>query len=304
MFTIPQIIWRLQQTNQKAYSLAFLRVALSSWFLKELLFRWPAFEVLYSNHSFLKVTPSNALYLFRLSPVWLRDHYMMMLYACIALLLLNIVGIGKNIVSLLLFIALTLLYSINDKFSNSGDEMAMLLVFYLSFANTFSHFTLLKQRPLPLPKQKVYNLVSNLALYSILFNLCLSYFMAGLYKTQDPYWQHGTAIHYFLNDWRYSILAGSNHVAAPAILIYILTYSTILFELSFPFWVWFRRSRNVVLLLGLMMHLGIYLFLMIYGMSVIFIIQYALFFSDEEIGPVIKKVKNLMPFKNRKRIEE
>lgn len=291
MFNTGKIIWHLQQKNEKAYYLAFLRVALSIWCLKELLFRWPAFEMLYSNHSFIKVAPASSLYLFRINPSFLREHYMTVIYICIVLLVLNIFGIGRNVVSFLLFLTLRLLNSINDKFGNSGDEMAMLLAFYLSFANTFSHFTLFKQKILPEAKQKIYNLVSNIAAYSIMINLCLVYFMSCVYKAADPLWLNGTAMHYFLNYERHSIFATGKYITMPMILVYALTYGTLLFEFSFPFLVWQKKSRNIVLLTGVIMHSGIYIFLMIYAMSIIFIMQYGLFFSNEEVIACVEKLK-------------
>ena len=293
MINLQQTIERLQQKNDKAYYLAFLRVALCLWFLKELLFRSAVFEILYSNKSFLKISPSLSLRILHLDGLWFREHYQVIVYTCVVLLFLNLFGIGRNIVSFLMFIALTLLYNINTKFANSGDEMSMLLAMYLSFANTFSHFTLFKQ-PVHSPKrEKLHNLITNLAAYSIMLNLCIVYFMAGLYKLQDPFWRNGTAIHYFLNDDRYSILAVNKHVSLPPIVMYLINYGTIAYELAFPFLVWSGRSRNIVLIIGLIMHLGIYLFLMIYGMSVIFIIQYGLFYSNEEIASLFSRIKKL-----------
>ena len=299
MFDIKKIIGHLQQHNQKAYYLAFLRVALSIWYLKELLFRWPALEMLYSGHGLFKLKPSAAISLFHLNPLWLQQHYIMVVYACIFLLLLNIIGIGRNIVSFLVFIALALLQNMNDTFGNGGDWMALLLMFYLSFADTFSHFTLRKQKIYSPEMQRLHNLVSNLASYAIIINLCLVYFMAGLYKAQDPYWLKGTGIYYFLNDDRYSILAANKQLVSPSIWMYVVNYGTVLFEISFPFLVFFKRSRWIALLLGVLMHLGIYFFLMIYGMSVVFILQYGLFFSNEEIISIVEKIKAMLKFKRK-----
>ena len=298
---IKQAVWQLQQRNQKASALAFLRVALCSWYLKELLFRWPALELLYSNNSILKIKASNSFQLFHLDIAFFYEHYLVLVYCCIVLLFLNLFGIGKNILAFILFIALTILYNLNDKFGNSGDEMVLLLFFYLSFANSFSRFTLFKQKQISVDKQHFYNLMSNLAAYSIIFNLCLAYFLAGTFKAQDPYWIKGIGIHYFLNDERFSIFAAGNTLHLPTWLMYLVNYGTIAFELSFPFLVWFRQSRNVVLSLGLMMHLGIYLFLMIYGMSIVFIIQYVLFFTEEELNQFFQKIKLL--FIKRKQLQ-
>ena len=176
--------------------------------------------------------------------------------------------------------------------------MSMLLAFYLCFADTFSQFTLFKQKAYSLPKQKIYNLLSNLAAYAIIGNLCLSYFLAGAYKLQDPYWLRGEGMYYIVNDERFSILAaGGKHIAVPALLVHFFSYGTILFEISFSFFICFRRSRKFLLLLGLLMHLCVYLFLMIYGLSLIFIIQYGLFFSNEEVTSFVEKLKSRIKYK-------
>lgn len=291
MFSIEQTIGKLQQKNDKAYYLAVLRVLVSVWFIKEMLFRLPAFEVLYSNRSFLKLDSTYSLQLFGLNAHFLKEHYLMLVAICMLLLLLNLFGIGRNLVSLLLFIAFTILYHLDNKFANSGDEMSMLLLMYLSFANTFSYFTLFKRKPLSPQKEKVYNLISNLAAYSMMINLCLSYFMAGVFKASDPYWQKGMGIYYFINDDRYSVFAaGGKHVDFPLILSYIFNYGTLLLEFSFPFLVWHKKYRNIIFIVCLLMHFGIYAFLMIYGMTVIFIIQYGMFYSNEEVMMAVQKI--------------
>lgn len=292
MLSIQQMIWRFQQKNEKAYYLGVLRVLVSLWFIKEMIFRWPAFETLYSNHSFLKLDPSRSIEALGLNVYFLKEHYLVLVWICMILLVLNLFGIGRNVVSLLVFLSSTLLYHLDNKFANSGDEMSMLLLFYLSFANTFSYFTLFKRKPLPEPKEKLYNLVSNIAAYSMMVNLCLAYFMAGFFKLMDPYWQKGMGIYYFINDDRYSVFAaGGRHVALPLVLSYLFNYGTLLLELTFPVLVWYKNYRNFIFIVCLLMHLGIYAFLMIYGMTVIFIIQYGLFYSNEEVMATAEKIK-------------
>ncbi len=257
--------------------------------------RWPAFETLYSNHSFLKLDATYSLQAFGFNADLLREHYMVLITFCMLLLVLNIFGIGRNITSFLLFLSFTVLYHLNNKFANSGDEMSMLLLFYLSFANSFSHFTLFKRKPFEPGKEKVYNLVSNIAAYSMMINLCLSYFMAGVFKSLDQYYQNGTGIYYFINDDRYSVFAaGSKHIALPYILSAIIGYGTIALEFCFPFLVWYNKSRNIIFVICLLMHLGIYAFLMIYGMTIIFIIQYGLFYSNEEVMGAVQKIKSFL----------
>ena len=282
----------MQESNEKAFYLAVLRVLVSLWLLKEMIFRWPAFDVLYSNHSFLQLNPTQYFSFFRLNAGFLREHYMVLVSICMCLLVFNLLGIGRNIVSLLLFICFTLLYNFNNMFTNGGDEMSMLLLFYLSFANSFSFFTLFKRKPWLPQTEKVYNLLSNLAAYSIMINLCLIYFIAGMYKLMHPYWQTGTAIYYFANYERFSVFAaGGKFVAVPLLLSNLFTYGTILLELGFPVLAWHKKYRNIIFSLMLVMHLCIYFFLMIYSMTVIFIIQYGLFYSNREVMLAAGKVK-------------
>lgn len=294
MINLQQTISRLQQTNEKGIYLAVLRIAASLWFLKELILRWPALEILYSSKSFLNIPPDPSLSNFGISAVFLKENHMLVIYAALLLLLLNLFGIGRNLTSFLVFIVFALIYNMNNRYTNGGDKMSVILLFYLSFANTFSHLTLFKRKPLADKKEKLYNLLSNLAAYSIIINLCLVYFIAGLAKLMNPLWQHGTAMYYFLNDERFSVFAAGGKTAdLPAALLYIVDYGTILLELAFPFLMLNKKTRNIGLILCFIMHLGIYSFMMIYSMTVMFVIQYGMFYSNEEISGLLKKLKAL-----------
>jgi hypothetical protein len=293
VFNTSPIIWRLQQSNQKAYYLAILRVVISVWLLIELLFRWPAFKVLYSNQSFLDMPP-DGMYFLHSHLYQLKENHMLVIYVCFVLLLLNIFGIGRNFVSFLLFLTLAVLQTINNKFINGGDLMALLLTFYLSAANTFSYFTLIKRKPFSPRKEKLYNVLSNLAAYSIMINLAFIYLMSAIGKLEDPYWRSGMALHYFINNEHYFVFAaGGKHIELPKIILYVLNYGIILLELLAPVLIWYKRYRQPVFSLLFLMHLVIYCFFMLYGMSVIFVIQYGLFFSEEEIRKTLQKVKKI-----------
>lgn len=258
-----------------------------------LLLRWPGIEIFYSNNSFLHVKASSSLYFLHIDPVWLRAHYMILIYACIVLLILNILGIGRNLVSLGVFLGFTLLNDLDDRITNGGDVMSTLLLLYLSFANSFSYFTLFKRKPLREPAEKLYNLLSNLAAWCIIINLCFAYFFSGFFKVLNPYWQNGTALHYFLNDERYSVFAaGGKYVEFPAFFLYIINYGTLLLELCFPVLVFYKKKyRNPILFTCFLMHLGIYSFLMVYTMSMIFVLQYGMFYSNEELLSLVEKIK-------------
>jgi len=292
---LQHTIWRMQQSNAKAFSLAFIRVALSVWYIKEMLFRWSSYEVLYSNGSFLDMPPTKYFHNFHLNLFWLKEHYQFLIWGSMLLLVLNLFGIGRNLVSLLLWFVFSLLYHMNNAFFNSGDEMSLILLFFLSFSNSYDYLTLFKRKQLSAEKEKLYNFISNLAALCIMINLCLAYFSAGFFKLMDPWWQKGTGIYYFLNDDRYSILAaGGKNVQFPLWFIYLVNWGTIILELLFPVLVWFKKYRTVVFGLCLLMHAGIYSFLMIYAMTFTFLIQYCIFYPDNKVKALFEKIRGFV----------
>ncbi len=142
-------------------------------------------------------------------------------------------------------------------------------------------------------------MLSNLLAYSIMINLCFIYFMSALGKMNDPLWRSGMAIHYFINNGHYFLFAGNDKIIElPKVVLYALNYGTIVLELAAPFLVWFRRFRFWILLLLLLMHSFIFCFFMLYGMSVIFVIQYGFFYSEAELKAMLPKVKRI--FKRKK----
>ncbi|MGW4685351.1 HTTM domain-containing protein [Streptomyces sp. NPDC004244] len=100
--------------------------------------------------------------------------------------------------------------------------------------------------------------VHNAGMLVIMAEVCLIYATAGWYKVQGSRWQDGTALYYplgldYFSPWPglSALLAGSGTV------VMLLTYGTVVLQVAFPFTVFQRRIKNV--LLGVMMveHAGI-----------------------------------------------
>ncbi len=92
----------------------------------------------------------------------------------------------------------------------------------------------------------------------IRFQLALIYFTSGLYKLFGSVWRDGTAVYYTTAQ---NIFGRIFHVyPLPVSLEWVLTaltYGTILWELSFPFLLLYRRTRKFAIISGIAMHLGI-----------------------------------------------
>ncbi|WP_405664443.1 HTTM domain-containing protein [Streptomyces sp. NBC_01166] len=102
------------------------------------------------------------------------------------------------------------------------------------------------------------NLAHNAALLVIMAEVCLIYATAGWYKIQGSRWQDGTAVYYPLKLDYFTPWAGlSGLIASSALLVMVLTYVTVIVQVAFPFTLFNRRVKNVLLVLMIGEHAGI-----------------------------------------------
>ncbi|MEU1488228.1 HTTM domain-containing protein [Streptomyces sp. NPDC005752] len=102
------------------------------------------------------------------------------------------------------------------------------------------------------------NLAHNAALLVIMAEVCLVYATAGWYKIQGSRWQDGTAIYYPLKLDYFAPWPGlSGLLASSALAVMVLTYATVIVQVAFPFTLFNRRVKNVLLVLMIGEHAGI-----------------------------------------------
>ncbi|AVH57617.1 MULTISPECIES: HTTM domain-containing protein [Streptomyces] len=94
----------------------------------------------------------------------------------------------------------------------------------------------------------VANLVHNAALLVIMAEACLIYATAGWYKIQGSRWQDGTAVYYPLHLDSFSPWpALSDLMSANGTIVMLVTYGTVIVQVAFPFTLFNRRVKNVLL---------------------------------------------------------
>ncbi|GGU26779.1 HTTM domain-containing protein [Streptomyces daghestanicus] len=92
------------------------------------------------------------------------------------------------------------------------------------------------------------NVTHNAALLVIMAEACLIYATAGWYKVQGSRWQDGTAVYYPLRlDYFSPWPALADLLAASGTLVMLLTYGTVMAQVAFPFTLFNRRVKNVLL---------------------------------------------------------
>ncbi|GAB1328643.1 HTTM domain-containing protein [Streptomyces sennicomposti] len=103
----------------------------------------------------------------------------------------------------------------------------------------------------PAPKilaDVVANVLHNGALFVIAAEACLIYATAGWYKIQGSRWQDGTAVYYPLHlDYFSPWPALADLLAGSAVMVMLVTYGTVIVQVAFPFTLFNRRVKNVLL---------------------------------------------------------
>ncbi|GAA1358594.1 HTTM domain-containing protein [Streptomyces beijiangensis] len=106
------------------------------------------------------------------------------------------------------------------------------------------------------------NLAHNATMVVIMAEVCLIYSSAGWYKIQGSRWQDGTALYYPLKLDYFSPWPGlSSFLATSGVIVMLLTYGTVIVQVAFPFTLFNRRVKNVLLVAMMMEHAGIALLL-------------------------------------------
>ncbi|WP_243870132.1 HTTM domain-containing protein [Streptomyces liangshanensis] len=102
------------------------------------------------------------------------------------------------------------------------------------------------------------NILHNAGLAVIMAEVCLVYATAGWYKIQGTRWQDGTALYFPLKlDYFTPWPALSGILAASGVVVMLVTYGTVVVQVAFPFTLFNRRVKNVLLVAMIMEHLGI-----------------------------------------------
>ena len=102
------------------------------------------------------------------------------------------------------------------------------------------------------------NILHNSALVVIMAEACLIYATAGWYKVQGSRWQDGTAVYYplqldYFSPWP---LLG-DLLTSSGTMVLLVTYGTVIVQVAFPFTLFNRRVKNVLLAVMMLEHAAI-----------------------------------------------
>ena len=133
------------------------------------------------------------------------------------------------------------------------------------------------------------------------FQFILIYVVAGVSKLFGNHWLDGTAMYYVFNATAWTRF-NFTWLAAHPLLVLAATYGTLLFEIIiFPVFIWPRKTKTAMIVLGALFHLGIGLMLRIFTFTYVVPLFYLCFLEDYHIGWLRRKanvfVRSLSPHK-------
>jgi hypothetical protein len=296
MKPVQKFFYSLQNDNNRSFYLAFLRVGISLWLLKELCIDLPYLDMLYGTNSFVAAN-DNLLKIFHLDINFLRSHYLVILVAYTLFIVANVFGIGRNFTAFSVFLLTEILFRMNTYIGHGGLYLCRFILLYLAFGNTYHYFALFKQKQQrSTEREKTSVFFTNLSAYAIMLHLCIVYFSSAFIKFQSAAWRNGEMMYYIFSLEGYDGTGHNLELARHVWLVKLITWYTLVFEFCFPFFVWIKKSRPVMITMGIILHTGIYFVMMLYGFQIVFLLTYGLFFTNREWFDFLRSIKKRFSF--------
>ncbi len=223
-------------------------------------------------------------------------------------------GFFPRISGIILFLHLFILQMRNGFVLDGSDNIIAVTLPFLLLTNSFRHYSSPKSKIFATATLNIFpesikfffKCVALFGLLGFMLQIGYVYFFTALHKLQGETWLNGTAVYYTMRvdefratDW--NIFLTKNHY-----FVVLSTYFTVFWELSFIFLIWFRQTSYIILILGFMLHVGIFIFMRIDNFSTIMIASYLVFIPNKDyywIGEQLKLFYRFIQSKVYKQIK-
>lgn len=193
-----------------------------------------------------------------------------------------LVGWRTGAASVLAFIASTILIWWNPWPLSAGQHLLHMLTLYLLFADSGAVWSLDARRA----RRRGTALSARLSVWPLRLlqaQVCLMYVSAALWKLLDPTWRDGSALHYALNFNAFQRFPGEVPAALDPLLV-AMTWLTLAWEAAFLPAMITRATRHAVVILGAVLHLGMWGLLEIGPFSLTVLAAYTAFLEPDWVA--------------------
>lgn len=279
--------------NKDLYSLGVFRAVFASLLFIMYSIRGFEFRLLFSNEGLMPFDRAQffapesyqpLLYWFPESNTLLALCYVIFL---VLLLGLSLGVIGRKLCWLVLLFHL-MFFQRNYMTIYGADLISNFFLLALCFTNAHQHFSL-RERFFPKAKKLEASMLDTMGLRMIQVQLCITYGFTGLEKLRGSEWWEGTAVWAVLTNTQLNFMDFSFFHHVPVVVV-LMTWSTLLFEVYFPVVIWFRGLRKFWLSLGFLFHMGAAVFMSLPFFSLIMVSSYLVFLDRQQIQAVLRSV--------------
>lgn len=199
--------------------------------------------------------------------------YELVFHACALAALAVALGVGGRVVLALHWLLLWSVYQRQPVLLDGGDNLACVILPMLLLTRCYDRLRLPLgigeriERRLPGAVRALSAPLHNLGTVAIVAQMCLVYTTSGLYKVMGDVWQDGTALFYIMRVPEYELPGWSHLVYGNDTLVYLGTYTTVLFLVYFPLGVLVPALRPWTALVSIAFHVSIAVFMGLTGFA-------------------------------------
>jgi hypothetical protein len=193
------------------------------------------------------------------------------------------IGYRTRLATILFYLFTWSLYTRNPFLMDGGDNLLYILAFYMMFADCGAYLSIdsghRRNRTRLSPLIAV---IHNFAAFAILVQVALLYLTSSLFKIQGHMWMNGTAIYYILRNAEFNLSPVAHVFYDSDVVVTLLTWSTVIFQMAWPFMVWFRPARLFLFVGAVALHCMIGYFMGLMWFSAVMISAELIVFDDSE----------------------
>lgn len=276
----PEFITRISTEGHNRKAVAVFCRAMLVFVLVKILFIWNASLTLVSYYKF--TTPGSFIGKVIFHPSILANDHLNWVYIAFVVTLIVLAILPWNYISGILFFWITFnLYRLNIPLMNGSDNVQLALAGCMVFMTTRPRV----QQPVLSDLQVI---SFNTAVIMVQLIVVCIYFISGWDKLVTESWRTGEAFVMIAQREQHAGVWGSA-IIQNGFVCGILSWGAIVFELAFVMLIWFRKFRQPLLIAGVVFHLIIAFTLTLYDFSLVMIVSYFIFLTDDDY---IKMIRN------------
>ena len=257
------------------YSMKLYKSLLYMCVILNTLYLLPGYESIWLDHELLPLNWDS----YSILPIPIQTKFLLFTIIIIQILFstLALFQILPVVSQAFVFITTLTLNQASQIVLDGGNNLFILLIFFSIFINNND-------------KNKKSNRLSNTFYFLSRYQLCLLYLTAGITKLTGKYWVNGTGIFYALLSENFSHPLLIDFVVDYAEITVFLNYITLIYQISFPFLIWFEKFRKPYIVLGFFIHLSIGIGMGLLFFGIVMIVGHSLFYSNKECKNIFNKI--------------